>query len=378
MKIPWFAWVLVVFWSAEAFASGFAGNELWVGRSVKQSKKERDFTIGIDAKFSPWSLGSKTALDSAITDACAGSGIPNCESTARSAWQALGTVSDSAWAQLESVATDTNKLASEMSALGIPQDQIKVVTDYVNSVPPDERKDAIGLARDLSNPKVNILLDPFLSLNFDLVEFQLTLPMIIAVFDSRTDFTLGNVNTDIKFGHLWDYGVATIGLSYGMHLYFPSAYEKYSNTAALADLFNAPKFMHGYFSFAPYIVTGFDLPFITIQAYAEIDSMHAVWGDTGASNLQFFKYGAGITILPDFVISIIAELDGMVPIHNADAFNTLFAVGGLRLNIVWFSFSAAVQTPVYGWDRDFGSSLGIKEVNQLSRLNVIGRFAFIF
>lgn len=378
-------WMLALVWSSNAMASGFAGNELWVGRSVKQSKKERDFTIGIDAKFSPMDIANQGIQDeakNAMVDQCNQLGVvADCNGAVDQAFDAIAAIPDSQWDAIKNLTSNPTLLEQELIKAGVPADSAAAVRNYVENPNADVTPaEALDLAKAVSRQKgVTILLEPYANLNFDLVEFQLGVPMIINVYDSSTDFTLGNFNTDLKFGHLWDSGVATVGLSYGVHLYFPTAYQDRANAAAFGDLFQTPKYLHGYMSFAPYIVTGVDLPFIAIQVYAEIASMHKVWGGTTgqSKHIQYFKYGTGLTILPDFVISIIAELDGMVPINNASAFNTLFVVGGLRLNIVWFSFSAAVQAPVYGWDRNY-SDLGIKDFNQLSRIGIIGRFAFIF
>lgn len=384
MKWNLLAWSILTLWSVNAVASGFAGNELWVGRSVKQSKKERDFTIGIDAKFSPMDIakyGVQDAAKGAMVDQCNQTGVvSDCQGAVNQAFDAIAGIPDNEWAAIEALANSPAQLEQALLNAGVPPDSAAAIKNYAenpgNEFTPAE---ALDLAKQVSRQNgVTILLEPYANMNFDLVSFQLGMPMIINAYKSSSDFTLGNFNTDLKFGHLWDAGPVTAGLSYGLHLYFPTAYQDRANAAAFGDLFQTPKYLHGYLSLAPYIVAGVDIPFIAIQAYAELVSSHRVWGNGIQKHVQYFKYGTGVTILPDFVISIIAELDGMVPINNASAFNTLFFVGGLRLNIVWFSFSAAVQTPVYGWNRDYSDSLGMSDFNQLSRIGVIGRFAFIF
>jgi len=378
------AWLLLSLWSVNAVASGFAGNELWGGRSVKQSKKERDFTIGLDAKFSPMDIakfGVQDAAKNAMVDQCIKTeAVADCQDAVDQAFVHIADIPDSEWAVIENMAANPAQLEQKLIEAGVPQDSARAVRNYAenpnNDITP---ADALDLAKQVSRQNgVTILLEPYANLNFDLVEFQVGTPMIINAYKSSSDFTLGNINSDLKFGHLWDAGIVTTGLSYGVHLYFPTAYQDRANAAAYGDLFQTPKYLYGYLSLAPYIVAGVDLPFITIQAYAELVSSHRVWGDGIQKHVQYFKYGTGITILPDFVFSIIAELDGMAPLNNASAFNTLFVVGGLRLNIAWFSFSAAVQTPVYGWNRNYSDNLGISDFNQISRIGVIGRFAFIF
>jgi len=376
--------LIILLWTGAALADGFAGNRLFVGRSVKPDSDEQKFAIGLDAKFSPMDIGMYAARDAArdaMVNQCQSAGLPiDCNSAVDQAFNTIADIPDSQWDYIQSLVGDPVKMEQELVKNGVPADSAAAVSEYVKNpdtdIPPE---DALEMAKQLTRQKgVTILLEPWATMNFDVVEFSLALPMIVNAYSSSSDFTLGNFNTNLKFGGVWKAGPAAIGLSGGIHLYFPTAYQDRANAAAFGDLFQTPKYLHGYMSFAPYLVFGADLPFITIQTFAEIASQHRVWGNGVNKHVQYFKYGAALTILPDFVISIIGEIDGLVPINNASAYNTLFVVGGLRLKIVWFSFSAAVQAPVYGWNRNYSTDLGIKDFNQLSRISIIGRFAFTF
>ena len=144
------------------------------------------------------------------------------------------------------------------------------------------------------------------------------------------------------------------------------------------NLFFGPKFFHSYLTPAPYVVAGLDLPLVTLQAGADLVPMIPVRDAAGRDTVLFGKYGVGVTILPSFLISAIGELNGLVPIMNADAYNALFVSGGLQLKLLFFKASAAVQVPLIEPSKKDLGTIGGVDVGTLAGFNLIGRLMFSF
>ncbi len=364
----------------------FAGGDLFIGRSVKPAAGARTFTVGLRASGAPLDLaiGStrERLIEEAVSQACGSN--QTCQSETRQAVDRLSTLDDNQWTRIEQAAGDpaalSQELQSQVAAGNLTPTQKQEIENFVskNATTPEERRQTIALARRVAETRANILLTPYLEVNLDLLKVQAELPLVLTLYEHRTDVGLGNLNTDVRFGHHFGLGVATLGLSYGLHLYLPTGSEA-ADPAAYAFLFHAPRYLNSYLSFAPYLVAGADLPFVTVQAYGELVSMHKVRGGARVSSIQFFQYGIGLTLLPDFVVSVVGELNGMAPLNHADDFNALFGLGGLQFRFFIVKAGVAVQAPIYS--KMSASNLpaiqGIP-VQRLAKLSVMAHAGFQF
>lgn len=369
-----------------AHSEPFAGSDLFIGRSVKPAAGARTFTAGLRMSGAPLDLaiGStrERLIDEGVSEACGSN--QTCRTETRQAVDQLSNLGDDEWARIEQAAGDQAALSRELQSLvaagEISATDKQQIENFVskNAATPEERQQTVALARHVAETRANILLTPYAEVNLDLLKVTAEMPLVLTLYENRTDLGLGNFNTDVRFGHHFDLGLAALGLSYGLHLYFPTGGDA-AGPAAYAFLFHAPRYLKRYLSFAPYVVGGVDLPFLTVQAYGELVSMHRVRAGAGASNLQFFQYGVGLTLLPNFFVSVVGELNGMVPLNHAGDFNALFGLGGLQFRFFIVKVGVAVQAPIRS--KTSGGTLpaiqGIP-VNRLAKLSVLAYAGFEF
>jgi len=83
-------------------------------------------------------------------------------------------------------------------------------------------------------------------------------------------------------------------------------------------------------------------------------------------------------VLPRIFINILAELNGMVSLKDAEAFDVLSVTGGLQFHVSFFRLALAVSAPVWTGSRPDTTTLGGVPVGRLSTLSVITRAAFRF
>jgi len=389
MRTSIFFWIVPMCWlavPAAGSAEPFAHAELFLGRSVKPPAAARSVTLGLHANGAPLDLAiGKTRdrlIDESVQEACGSNAT--CKTKTREAIQKLETLSDADWARIESAAGSSATLDQQLNQL-VASGQITAsdkqqIETFVskNATTPDERRSTIALARQVAETRANILLAPYGIVNLELLQISAELPLVLTLYEHRTDIGIGNFNTDFRFGHRFDLSVLALGLSYGLHLYFPTGGGA-ADPAAYSFLFHSPRYLHRYLTWAPYVVFGADFPFVTVQTYAELVSMHRVRGGPGVSNLQYFQYGVGLTILPDFLISVVGELSGLAPLNNASDFNALFGLGGVRLRLWLLELGVAVQAPIFQKVKGFNLPpiAGIS-LQKLASLSVLAHVAVSF
>lgn len=364
-----------------AHAKKFKGSELLIGHNVKPPVGAKRFSLGLDLQFAPLDVVLNSQrdriLDSAIEAGCADAGS-GCEANAELAMDTLAGVSDEDWQTINDNLNDSAVLQQTLVDAGVSTPEAKKVADYVKEVPEEDRKSTLGLARKLSSGEASsFLLEPRLEVNLKHVYFSTSLPMALYMLDDRTDFNLGNFGVDVRFGKVWDLAVVGVALSGGVHTFLPTGTEE-ADAMGLTNLFYGPKFFHRYLTTAGYVVAGLDIPFVTFQASAEIVPMFPVRDATGMDTVLFGKYGLGVTIMPSFLVSAIAELNGLYPIMNADAYNALFVSGGLQLKVWIMKLSLAVQFPLVEPEEEELSAIGGVDVGTMAKFNIFGRLLFSF
>ena len=366
-----------------AHAKKFKGSELLIGHSVKPPVGAKRFSVGLDLQFAPLDVVLNSQrdriLDSAISAGCADAGAgPECEANAELAMDTLAEVSDEDWQMINDNLGDSAVLQQTLVDAGVPAEDALAVSAYVDEVPAEDRESTLGLARKLSSGEASsFLLEPRLEVNLKHVYLSTSLPMALYMLDDRTDFNLGNFGVDVRFGKVWDLAVVGVALSGGVHTFLPTGTEE-ADAMGLTNLFYGPKFFHRYLTTAGYVVAGLDIPFVTLQASAEVVPMFPVRDATGMDTVLFGRYGVGVTILPNFLMSVIGELNGLYPIINADAYNALFVSGGLQFKLWVMKLSAAVQFPLIEPDKEDLGAIGGVDVGTLAKFNIFGRILFSF
>ena len=373
-------------WPSLGLAEPFGGSELMVGRGVKPPKADRTFTAGLNVAVSPLNAvlsSQKQALvDQAVATACKGD--KTCEANVRAnaevAMDTLASIPDSKWDQVQAAAADPSSAAFQQALkdAGVtdPKQQ-KAITDYASKVPAQDRVAAVSLSRKLASENAtNLLMEPFAEVNLRWVQLRASAPFTLAIRSSGTDAYMGNCSLEARSGGQWDFGVVSLALAGGLALYVPTSSQG-SQAAALTDLFQSPKYLYGYLTLAPYLAAGLELPLVTLQAHLELDSAHRVRGNASNTSMQYLRYGTGLVLAPRFFVSLIAELNGLVPARNADLFNALFFTGGLQFKLWIMKLSVAAQVPVYHKKEELGT-LGGVDLGELSAYSVLARLAFIF
>ena len=361
----------------------FKGSELLIGHSVKPPVGAKRFSLGLDLQFAPLDvvLGSQRdrILDQAISAGCAEAPAGSaCEENAAVAMDTLAGVSDSQWDEISSNLSDTTELQKSLIDAGVPAADAAAVGDYVAQVPAEDRTNTVGLARKLSSGSASsFLLQPRMDVNLKWVYLSASLPMALYLLNDRTDFNLGNFGVDVRFGKVWSVGILGVAVGGGLHTFFPTGTTE-SDAMGFTNLFYGPKFFHSYLTPTGYFVAGLDIPFVTFQVSGEIVPMIPVRDAKGLDTVLFGKYGLGITVLPNFFVSVIGELNGLFPIMNADAYNALFVSGGLQFKLWVMKFSAAVQFPLVEPGAEELESIGGVDVGTLAKFNILARLMFSF
>lgn len=382
-------WVLVVLLACPAGVLAkhkpFDGAEMLTGRSLKPAVETRRFRVGLDIGVSPMAaaLGTvKKELEQQATEKACAAGVPNCEEAVQQGFDALAKVPDATWDQMEAAASLTkDQVVQKLREAGVTDPNVlDTVASYVSKSTPEERRQAVQAARIAAraDDAVNLLMEPFASLNTRYVEIGLSFPFTVRVGDGATDADFGNMTVDLRSGGAWSLQGLALGVTGGLTGYLPTG-TRAADHSARADLFQAPKVLHQYLTLAPYLVMGLDVGgWIAVVAHLEYLAGIGVRDDPVHASTHVLKYGLGTVVLPRIFINILAELNGMVSLKNAEAFDVLSVTGGLQFHIAFFRLALAVNAPIWTGSRPDTTTLGGVPVGRLSTLSVIARAAFRF
>jgi hypothetical protein len=200
------------------------------------------------------------------------------------------------------------------------------------------------LVEIMQNPTtaVTFSMEPFVEFHFDVMDLTVVLPL--AGFDSdETDFAMGNVGVDARFGHTFGDTLAA-GISYGVQVWAPTGTEK-ANALGLANLMWSPRYFHEYLTAAPYVVLGIEFPMVTVQASCMYNAMIGVRGEPDFGDVHYLQYGGALSV-DLFILTLVAELTGLHNISNAPAYSSLVFTGGLRFTSSVLDLGLAAQIPI--------------------------------
>lgn len=384
---PALAIVLCVASPALGRPKPFGGAELMTGRGIKPPKESQTVQFGLNVGTSPMSavLGYlKDDIKNKAIQQCqqAAPGDVTCATDVNAAMEQLKQVPDATWDQLQAAAQMTPaQLDAALKAAGVtdPNVRSQVVTS-INQATPQQRQDAVYAARIASRAEnsVNLLMEPFVRVNTKYVEIGASVPFMLRIRSGGTDASLGNVTLDLRSGGVWTKGSVSYGVTGGLSAYLPTG-TRTADQSLRADLFQAPKTMHQYLGLAPYIVLGLDAAqWILLMVHLEYLAQVGVRDAPPADSVHVLKYGLGMVLFPSFFLNVLAELNGLVPLANATAFNALYFTGGLQLKIAFFRLAVAVEAPVWTAERPDTTVIGGVPIGQLSKYNILSRVSFTF
>lgn len=371
-----------------ATAAPFEGTELLVGHGVKANSNSKIFSAGVTVSFAPLNvlLSSKRGelIDYGIQEACSGSADPAaCEAAAKThsdqAMDALGKVNESQWDTVSNAATDSAALSAALASAGLDAQQTSEVVAFVEQVPAANRKSAVDISKTLAKQEGSLfLVEPNFELNFDLISARASVPLAMMKFEDSSDWSLGNITLDVELGGTWGGAIASMGLSGGLMAYLPTGSTS-TDALALSDFFQAPKYAHQYLGLVPYLAAGLDGTFASLQLYGQLVNELPVRDTEGLSTMQYLKWGTGVTLLQQYSpIAIIGEINGLVPVNNADLYDAVFAVIGVQLNVIYVKAAVAVQLPIVSPTDEQTSSIEGVDVGEMAKYSIVSRLMFSF
>ena len=194
------------------------------------------------------------------------------------------------------------------------------------------------------NTAITFSIEPFVEIYLGLVDLTVTVPMAGFASGGETDFALGNIGIDARFGHKWGKTISG-GISYGLQLWTPTATEK-ANAMALANLLWSPRYFHEYMTFSPYFLAAVDLYAVTLQANVGYNALVGVKGNPAFDDVHYLEYGfaLAVTAIPYIVIS--AELSGLQDLKNGAAYQALYLTSGVRVTARFVDIGVAAQVPL--------------------------------
>ena len=362
-------------------ASPFAGNVPFVGHGLVPDADEARFEVGVAGQVVPLNLVLTTTrgslVDASIASACASSSSAACEGTAAAytdqALDVIGGLSDGQWSEVLAASRYPALLTRTLKSVGVTDAaELKAVQSYVKTVPAADRQEVLSLARHLAAQPAGVHLEPFATAIFRSVRLRLGVPVA-----AGSSSTLGNVNLDAATGWTFPTGPVDLGLTVGLETHLPTSGNA-EHAAVMADLFQAPRFLWGTLTLAPYVVGGLDSRWVAWQVHADLWVQAGVRGDVDGSNADVLQYGTALTLGSHAPVSLIGQLEGLEGLHHADAYRSLFVVTGLQARLWALTLGVAAQVPVV--DRaaeDLGSYGGVA-LSSLAKYTVLARTSASF
>lgn len=352
----------------EAPGEPFAGNDLFFGKVIKQTTRAKHFSAGIEFQISPLKAILKSQMEKIKNEACAQTSDKDL------CLQQTNLVLENAKYVSEDIIKNKEyeNLKNELLKVeGLTEEEKKQI-EQINFNSP-EYQTSINLLSDTILDKesaVTFALIPYGELNLNLVDIKFELPLAGFSLGGDTDFVIGNITIEGKFGHHFSLGVGTLGLSYGLGVNLPTGSEK-ANALGLSNILIGPKFYKEYLTLSPYVAGGLDLHFVIIQVSTEMVNMIKVRGGKASGTPIYLKYGFGVSVVPLPLFSLVAEVDGVKNIEKADAFNGVFLTAGLYFNFALINFGVGAQIPIATSEEDKYATFGGLPFGSPSKINVL-------
>jgi len=329
---------LVSLSASSARAEPFDHDDLFFGRAVKQSTAWRRFDFQLRLDLAPGQAVSRVVIQGFRRD------HPEIDPLFDYLFDRSVDID-----QMGTMGADG--IRSEL--LGIdglsPTDRASIEGVFDNASPQELQAIERGvhdLGPLLNNKEeaISFAITPRVVANFDVVQVTVELPLAGFVLGGTTDFTVGNLGLDARFGHTFGDNLS-FGLTYGLAVYAPTAGARASSLGYQNPLV-APSFFQEYLTIAPYIAIGLDVGIVQLHSYVECIDAIGVRGDPDNSQAVALRYGVAAILDIASVFAVNVELDGAKSILSGEAFEALSLTGGLRADLFGFTLGLGVHVPV--------------------------------
>jgi hypothetical protein len=344
----------------------FSSGRLFVAKAMKESGSSRFLSVGTTFQFAPVKALARQAVQQ----------IEDQSPEARLVFDTLRSVPPEQVDAMANAAEEGGTALKAFIATTVPG-----LDAAIDQSTPQELSGAAELARIAADPEeaTSFIFEPFVEVNTDWVSVELAVPLagFATTSASSTEFALGNLTLDTKFGWIAGDDIG-YGISGGLEASFPTGRSARINTLALANIFSGPKFLKNYLSFAPYLVTGVDVWLFNFQGYLKLVQMFAMGSGTELGNATYLQYGAVAALAPWRFLNVMAEINGAADLFEAEPFDAVYLTLGLKFALWFLRPGVAVHVPLFQQAPAVYSGFGSGTFGSPADWSVIASLSFDF
>lgn len=352
----------LLLFAAPASAGPFANDDLFVGPSMKISSKDRRFTAGANFQVAPVKAIQKKVVTDQVNSFKADNPemAPIVDNLKYVDTKQLKALADSGKVE------EAKKLIIDQAAKNghpLTPTQQKGL-DVINPTSLKLVANVIEIYNEPPQSALTFSLDPFAELNLAPVSIRAQVAIAGFHTDSGNQFALGNLGVLLKTGDSYGTNGAAFGWTLGVDLWAPTGTAD-ADMIAPSNILAAPRYLHSYFTYAPFAMLGVDLPVVDFMLhgrYVDMRPMRDKEADLFHGELQKMAYAdIGAAAVIDLgLVGITLEIDGLQEIDNAPQMdNVWLGTGGLRGFLGPVQVGAAVQVPLVKPDQAEHSMAGV-------------------
>jgi hypothetical protein len=330
-----------------AVAAPFANDDLLTGHTIKPSSKDRHFAAGAKFQIAPVKAIEKKLATKAIDSAVAKN--PQIKPVV----EYLKYVDT---AQLKALAA-SGKI-DQIKAMAKEQMQAQgkwtpAAEQAFNQLTPSNVQTMAEVLDAYNSPQQALAfsVDPYAELNVSIVQLRAQIAVAGWNSDSGNHFALGNAGLGVALGDAYGVNSAAFGWTVGVDVWAPTGTAD-SDTIALSNILAAPRYLHSYFTYAPYGVVGVDLPVVDVMLrgqYIDMTPMRDKAADLYRDALQHQAYlDLGLAAVADLgMMGISLEIDHLSEIEHAPLMkNVWLGTLGARAFLGPLQLAGGVQVPL--------------------------------
>lgn len=376
------AMAVCLFGSGPAHAEPFKHGDLFIGRTIKPSAKDRTFSAGAHFQVAP----VKAIIQSVVKKNVDAFTATNPEAKQMVDYiQYVDTAKVREFADSGKIEEFKKMLKEEMTAQGqtLTPEQTKAI-DAIDAKKLKAMADVIEIY-NAPEPTTTFSLEPFVTLNLKPVQF--TAQIAVAGFhtEKATSVELGNLGFDVKTGSTFGKSGAAFGWSVGASTFLPTGTAD-ADVISLSNVLASPRYLHDYLTVSGYGIVGAELAVFDLTLRGEYVNMLP----SSSKNDDKLKHNdvkgmsyvnLGLGILADLgVVGIVAELDGLLALndHAKAMDNVWLATAGVRSYLGPVQLGLGVQLPLVSPDRGATMSVGGADLGDPADFNVLLDFQVKF
>jgi len=351
-------------WAALADARPFENGELFVGRTIKHSAKDRTFTAGAHFQVAP----VKAIVQSVVKKQVDAYTAQNPEAKVLVEYiQYVDTEQVRALANSGQVEEFKKMLRAELKSQGKTlspeQDAAINAVDAKKLTMLADIVDIYSEAQD--KPTTTFSIEPYVAVNLKPVELKAQLGIAGFRTEDKTSIELGNLGFDLRTGDSYGPSGAAFGWTLGGSLWLPTGTDD-ADTIALSNPLAGPRYLHDFLSFTGYAVLGVELAMFDLTLRGEYVNMEPRTDKnkdkSTLNDIKPMRYmDLGFGLLADLgPVGITFEMDGLFNFKNAKALGgSWLTTLGVRGYLGPVQLGAAVQVPLVDGDESYASFGGV-------------------